>query len=144
MSSSLQPELNNSKFYITSYGKGFIEINGAKWCQSCLVSTSTDPIIWEPEYINDINESNLKQIRPLEPEIIILGTGENHLFLPANLICFDLKEKNQVSAFLGVENDKNISLNIECMSTAAACRTFNILASENRKVVAAILIGRGV
>jgi uncharacterized protein len=90
--------------------------------------------------MNDINESNLSKIKPLKPEILILGTGKIHSFLPPQLICFNLEEEDKISAFLGVKTNKNTSLNIECMSTAAACRTFNILASEDRKVVAAVLV----
>lgn len=143
MSSILQPDINNSQFSITSYGIGFIEINGIKWYQSCIVSTSSDPIPWEPLCINDVNEANLLKIKPLKPEIIILGTGKKHSFLPPNLICFNVAGEDQISSFLGIDNNKNISLNIECMNTAAACRTFNILAAEQRKVVAAILIIKG-
>ena len=140
MSSTLQPEVNNSQFLITSYGIGFIEINGNKWKQSCIVSTTSEPLLWGPLYISDINEKNLSQIKPLNPEIIILGTGKKHSFLPPNLICFDIEEKDQISTFLDVADNKKKSLNIECMNTAAACRTFNVLAAEQRKVVAAILI----
>ena len=140
MSSTLQPEQNNSQFSITGYGEDFIEINREKWYQSCIVSTSANPISWEPKCINDIKESNLSNIRTFNPQILILGTGKNHNFLPPHLICFNLEEADKNYGFLGVNNSKSTSLNIECMSTAAACRTFNILASEDRKVVAAILI----
>ena len=140
MSSTLQPEQNNSQFSITGYGEGFVEINREKWQQSCIVSTSSKPIPWEPACIKEVNESNLSAIKTFNPEILILGTGKNHNFLPPNLICFNLNDENEIYGFLGVKNKKNTSLNIECMSTAAACRTFNILASEDRKVVAAILI----
>ena len=51
----------------------------------------------------------------------------------------DILECNKKDYSLAKKN-KTPSLNIECMTTAAACRTFNILASEGRKVVAAILI----
>lgn len=140
MSSTLQPELNNSQFSITSYGKDFIEINGKKWRQSCIITTTCKPVSWDPVSIYEIDESNLSEIKPLQPEILILGTGTKHLFLPPNLICLELDEEDEISAFLGVKKNKTPSLNIECMTTAAACRTFNILASEGRKVVAAILI----
>lgn len=140
MSSTLQPEQNNSQFSITGYGDGFVEINRKKWYQSCIVSTSSNPISWKPTCINDVSESNLSVIKTLNPEILILGTGKTHNFLPPHLICFNINEDEEIYGFLGVKNNKNTSLNIECMSTAAACRTFNILASEDRKVVAAILI----
>ena len=143
MSSTLQPELNNGQYSITGYGNGFIEINRKKWHQSCIVSTSSDPILWEPAFIKDITESSLSIIKHLKPEIIILGTGKSHSFLPPNLICFKLEEEDMITTFLSAPNNKSTSLNIECMNTAAACRTFNILASENRKVVAAILVTGG-
>ncbi len=140
MSSTLQPEQNNSQFSITGYGDGFVEINREKWQESCIVSTSSNPISWEPACMNEVNETNLSIIKTLKPEILILGTGKTHNFLPPHLICLNLNDEDEIYGFLGVKNSKNTSLNIECMSTAAACRTFNILASEDRKVVAAILI----
>tara|TARA_A100001011_G_scaffold373794_1_gene433629 strand:+ start:11 stop:448 length:438 start_codon:yes stop_codon:yes gene_type:complete len=140
MNSPLQPDKNNSQYSINQYGENFIEINGIRWHQSCIVSTNYEPIQWEPELITDVNKVNLAKIRSLNPEILILGTGNKHFFLPQNLLCFNLNQEDQISTFLETNDVAKSSINIECMSTPAACRTFNILAAEERKVVAAILI----
>ena len=65
MSSTLQPEQNNSQFSITGYGDGFVEINKEKWQESCIVSTSSNPISWEPTCMNEVNETNLSIIKYL-------------------------------------------------------------------------------
>jgi len=59
-----------------------------------------------------------------EPDIILLGTGEKSLILP------DKK--------LAVLLDKQF--HVECMNTAAACRTYTILSAENRRVTAGLLL----
>ena len=140
MNSPLQPEINNSLYSINRYEKEFIEINGQRWSQSCIISTENKPIPWEPKSIDEVNESNLNIIRSLRPEIIILGTGEKHSFLPQGLVIFPIDEDDEISRFLETNENKKTSIQIECMNTAAACRTFNILSQEERKVVAAILI----
>lgn len=57
-------------------------------------------------------------------EIVLIGCGKKQIFIPAH----------QLVAFMesGVE--------VETMDTAAACRTFNVLASEGRKVTAVLLL----
>ncbi len=70
-----------------------------------------------------LNQSHLYFILRTEPEIIILGTGE-HLQFPAPTLL-------QASYEAGV--------GLEVMDTGAACRTYNILASEGRRVSAAIM-----
>ena len=59
MNSALQPEINNSLYSINRYEKGFIEINGERWNQSCIVSTIKKPILWEPRVMKEVNKTNL-------------------------------------------------------------------------------------
>jgi uncharacterized protein len=61
----------------------------------------------------------------LKPEVVVLGTGAAQRFPPPELA--------RALAATGV--------GVEVMDTRAACRTYNILASEGRKVAAAVLIG---
>jgi len=61
----------------------------------------------------------------LQPEVVLLGTGETQQFPP----------REAMAALL------SRGIGIEVMGNAAACRTYNLLASEGRRVVAAILLG---
>lgn len=78
---------------------------------------------WPVRSLAELSEATLQPVFELEPEIVLVGTGAVQRFLPPELMmCF-------FSRHIGVE----------VMTTDAACRTFNVLATEQRKVVAALL-----
>lgn len=79
---------------------------------------------WEVEDVASLDAERLAPLVQLESEIILIGTGEQQVF----------PQSTQLSILL----EKNIGY--ETMSTAAACRTYNILASEGRLVTAALII----
>lgn len=72
----------------------------------------------------DLQAQDLAALTTSGAELVILGTGHQQVFPPA--------------AWLGLFAQQRIGL--ECMDTAAACRTYNILASEGRKVIAALIL----
>ena len=78
---------------------------------------------WAVNSIDDINESNLQVIFDLQPEVILIGTGKKQLFLPPATQAHFIRR----------------NFGFEVMTTDAACRTFNVLASEGRHVVAGFL-----
>ncbi len=78
---------------------------------------------WPVVAPDDLNESRLDQILELEPEIVLIGTGSKQVFPPPELMVY-LYSRN---------------VGVEIMTTDAACRTFNVLVSEQRKVVAALM-----
>lgn len=87
---------------------------------------STDALIkdWPLNEINRLEADHLQTILDLEPELVLLGTGFKQHF----------PEMKLFAQFY----DQGIG--VEIMDSAAACRTFNILAGEGRKVVAGIII----
>jgi uncharacterized protein len=80
---------------------------------------------WSPPPVSALTLADLDAAMALEPEVILLGTGPRQQFPPAALLTAVLKR----------------GIGIEIMDTAAACRTFNILAAELRRVAAALYIG---
>jgi uncharacterized protein len=73
--------------------------------------------------MDELDERRLEPVFALRPEVVLLGTGARQVFpSPELLMCFHRR-----------------GIGIEVMATAAACRTFNVLVSERRKVVAALL-----
>jgi len=78
---------------------------------------------WEASSPGELTEAQLEPILQLDPEIVLLGTGARQVFLSPERLMFFYRRH----------------LGIEVMSTDAACRTFNVLVSESRKVVAALL-----
>ncbi|MFQ5644252.1 MAG: Mth938-like domain-containing protein [Thiogranum sp.] len=80
---------------------------------------------WQPQQLSDITEQDFDRILSLQAEIILLGTGARLSFPAAHLRAYVLAT----------------GTGLEVMDTPAACRTYNILLSENRHVVAALLLG---
>ena len=80
---------------------------------------------WRPQLLTELCAEDLRQVLELEPEVVLLGTGPKLRF-----------PSPQLSALVQTN-----AVGLEIMDTAAACRTYNILASEGRRVVAALLLG---
>jgi uncharacterized protein len=79
---------------------------------------------WAPIGVQDIDDDALAAILALDPQVVILGTGQAQRFLPPRQQAFLLGR----------------GIGIECMDNAAAARTFNLLAQEGRRVIAAFLL----
>ena len=111
---------NNS---IQAYRQGEIIINERKINRSAVVTT--DVIVeWPPQHFDDITAEHLDQLADYQPEIVILGTGVRQQFPPAYFMA-------------GLQTR---GIGVEVMNTDAACRTFNVLLSEGRRVVAAMIL----
>jgi len=109
---------------ITAYSESYIEINKQRYAQNLIVMPETIILDWNAEDVNALNNDHFQEIIKLKPEVVLLGTGGTHLFLhPKN---YQILTENGIA--------------LECMTTAAACRTYNILMSEGRIVAAALII----
>ena len=107
---------------VTAYGPGFIEINKVRHASAVLLTPDrVEP--WAVASFEALGEADLERLRVLAPEVALLGTGSRQRFPPPRL------SRALSEARIG----------LEVMTTAAACRTYNILMAEGRKVVAALL-----
>lgn len=111
------------KYLITGYDRQGIHINRSPHAGSLIVSAETLRTDWGPVTVEDLSLEHLKQIWQLDPDIVLLGTGQ-HLRRPARDLLLQLAAQGR---------------SIEIMDTPAACRTFNILLAEQRRVVAVLL-----
>ncbi|MDI9232630.1 Mth938-like domain-containing protein [Limnohabitans lacus] len=121
----LQPDKSNAPT-INAHGPGWIEVNGEKHTQSVVVS-SLDGVAswtWTPKHFNELSAQAFEELAQDGVELVLLGCGKKLQFPPASLL------RPLISKGIGLES----------MDTLAACRTYNILASEGRKVFAALLI----
>jgi uncharacterized protein len=114
---------------ITAYTDEAITINHRAYLCNLIVLPDTLITDWaSPSNItltlDNLTEIDFERIFTLKPEVVLLGTGKTHRFLHP-----------KTSALLTAHG-----IYLECMSTAAACRTYNILMSEGRKVAAALLL----
>lgn len=115
---------NQGAFYIRSYAPGSITVNDQIIHHSIILTPNQLINPWDVNSFEDLNEQQLQKIIGLSPEIVILGAGEQQHFLPAKL----------TNLFL----EKNMGL--EVMQTYAACKTYNILIAEGRKVIVGLIV----
>ena len=113
---------------ITAYSETYIEINKQRFGHSLIVMPELCLHDWDVKHSSEIGLSQVAKLIELHRnhkiEVLLLGTGKKQHFL-TGAPYFALAEKG---------------IAIECMSTAAACRTYNILMSEGRQVMAALMV----
>jgi uncharacterized protein len=103
---------------------GTITVNEHTFSESIIVTPRQLVDDWRPSSIDDLTAEDIGSVAQLGVELVILGTGARQVFPPAQTL------EPLISAAIG----------FEVMDSAAAARTYNILASEERNVAAAILL----
>lgn len=109
---------------ITAYAADKVSVNNKPYHQSLILHPTKLQENWAVTQFDALTEKDFALIKTFEPEVVILGTGTTHRFVHPSLT--------------KVLSDNNIP--VECMTTDAACRTYNILMSEGRNVVAALIL----
>jgi uncharacterized protein len=109
---------------ITGIGEAWIEVNEARFGHSLIVMPNLLVTDWAAEDFSQLNEAHFERLATLAPEVVLLGTGDTHRFAHPRL------SRALTAAGIG----------LECMTTAAACRTYNILMAEGRHVAAALIV----
>ena len=107
----------------TGYGPGYVAVNNVRH-EKHIVVTADEIMEWSIGSFEALNAEVFESLLALEPEIVLLGTGSTLRFPDPAL------SRRLATGGIG----------LEVMDTRAACRTYNILIAEGRKVVAAILI----
>lgn len=110
---------------ITAYDDTGVEINAKRFTYSLIVLPEVAPAPWPVDTFDALSAAHFDQIGDMSPDVVILGTGEKQRFIHPRLI------SSLTARRVGVE----------CMDNHAACRTYNILMAEGRKVALALIIG---
>ncbi len=118
-----QPDRSNAQT-ISGYGPGWISVDAEKITHSVLLGSSGLRQAWPCTRYEDLTPEHFAQLATLETELVIFGSGTRNRFPPPPWL-----------APLMIRR-----LGLETMDTAAACRTYNILAGEGRNVVAALIL----
>ena len=92
--------------------------------RSCIVTPSQLITDWQPEGFDDLLPEHLEALFALAPQVVLLGSGSTQRFASA--------EVRREFAQRGI--------GLEVMQLGAACRTFNVLAQEERQVAAALFL----
>ena len=113
----------NSDLLIRGYGDGVITIGNQQFARSLILTRDSLMADWRPQHIAELLHDDFVPILEIRPEVLVLGTGKALTF-PSPALTARLLQ---------------LGIGVEIMDTAAACRTYNILLSEQRNVVAALL-----
>lgn len=111
-------------YAIQSYDEQGVVINRRLFTQSLVLLPDQLIDHWRPQRFDDLQEPDFDSLARLGPDLVLLGTGNQQRF-PSPLLYRSL-----VATGIGME----------IMGTPAACRTYNILMSEGRRVAAALLL----
>jgi len=122
---NITPNMENSSPVIQSYGPAGFRIGGVDYISSVLVTPDAVTKV-DLQSIEQLTAELFAPLTTLHPplEALLIGTGAKHAFLATDL-------RAQLKAQ---------GLNPDAMATGAACRTFNILLSEDRRVATLLLL----
>jgi uncharacterized protein len=107
----------------TAYGEGYVTVNHERYEGNLIVLPESIVSHWSTATVATLGEADMNKLLELDTEIVLLGTG-NRLRFPAGSLL-----RPFAPAGIG----------LEVMDLQAACRTYNILAAEGRRVAAALL-----
>ncbi|MGP1683183.1 MAG: Mth938-like domain-containing protein, partial [Giesbergeria sp.] len=107
----------------TGYGEGYVMVNRQRYERNLVVLHDRIVTDWQPAGFDDLDTADFALLAELKPEIVLLGTGARLRFPRPELT------RALIEARIG----------LEVMDIRAACRTYNFLAAEERKVAAALL-----
>ncbi len=115
---------NDAIYQIRAFKPGMIQINDKIYTQSLVVAPNALVENWPPQTIEQLTAKHLLPLIAMTPHIVLIGTGHALVFPHAEIY----------GALI------NAGIGVEIMDTSAACRTYNALTSENRNVVAALIV----
>lgn len=119
----LQPDKFNVPT-ISGYGPDWISLDGEKISSSIVIGSRGERLDWTCDSFAALTPAHFDRLADLGAELILFGSGQRLRFPPPAWL-------SRLAAH---------RIGVETMDTAAACRTFNILAGEGRHVVAALLL----
>ncbi len=109
---------------VRSVSASSIAVNGESYSQTIALTPNKLFENWDPKPIAELCDADFETLLALSPEIIVLGTGSSNIFPPRELM-FAFARRG---------------VGLECMDTAAAARTFNVLATEGRQIAAVLYL----
>ena len=108
---------------IRRYGADFIVVGEREIRASCIVGANV-LMPWAPRSVDDLTVESFTPLFELTPEVVVLSTGATQRFPRAALRAEFATRK----------------VGLEVMETGAACRTYNVLVAEERRVLVAVLL----
>ena len=119
-----QPDSLEGVNTIARHDGGSVWVGNQSYSGSVIVPWSGPVRAWAPADFNALTQAHFDEVLQLQPELVIFGSGARLRFPPPALL------RGLIARRIGVES----------MDSAAACRTYTVLVSEGRTVVAALLL----
>ncbi len=110
--------------WITGSGPGWLRIGVQEYRENLVLTAQAIVTGWAPQGFDGLTEADFAALLSSNPAVVLLGTGATQRF-PQPALARRLIESG---------------VGFEVMDTAAACRTYNILAGEGRAVAAGLLV----
>lgn len=108
---------------VTAYDAQGVEINLTRFTSSLVVMPEAAPSDWPVQEFEHLTAEHFATINALLPDVVILGTGQRQRFVHPKLTTALTARR----------------VGVECMDNQAACRTYNILMAEGRRVALALI-----
>jgi len=109
---------------IRGYGSGAVRVGDRIVSKHFILAADALITEWDAPSVSDLSTDHLDPVFDLKPELVLLGTGDMQRFPSARV--------REAFAARGIA--------IEAMDLGAACRTYNILVQEERRVVALLFV----
>ena len=119
-----QPDRPEGVNILSRHAPGCVWVNADAYEHSVVVPWQGEAQPWGVDRLDALVAGDFDRLLPLDPELVIFGSGAQLKFAPPALLA-KLFERR---------------IGVETMDTAAACRTFNILSAEGRRVTAALIL----
>ena len=120
----IQLETGDNLNLIRAHAPGEVTVNDTIYRASVIVLPNRIITDWPPQTLTELAASHLGELAELDSEVVLIGTGKSLRFPRAELL----------APLMGSR------IGFEIMDTAAACRTYNILMGEGRRVAAALMM----
>ena len=118
-------EENSGRYVIRHYTTHSVTINQTEFHRSLIVTSDKIITDWRPQTLSELTIHDMETFVVLSPDLVLLGVGEKQQFVD-NAVLQPLFKKR---------------IGVEVMTVAAACRTFTVIAAENRPVALGLLLG---
>ena len=109
---------------IRGYSDNEVRVGTQRVSRSCIVTAERLITDWEPQAFADLTAAHLEAIFALAPELVLLATGATQRFASPEVRAEFARRR----------------IGLEVMQLGAACRTFNVLLQEERRVAAALFL----
>lgn len=115
---------DSNVYTVKRYEPGLVKVNDLDLTQSCYLTQTKLEDNWPCKAIEELTTEFLDMLLEEKPEVIVLGTGDKQIFPEPKFFAYCVSK----------------GVGLEVMANDAACRTYNVLTTEDRDIVLALIM----